>query len=152
VTRPGRGEAGSGVFSSAMGLVFFLGFLFLTTSALVTLYRTSAVSTAARDAARAAADAAVPAANGRSGAAAGATGDGPGARVCDDVVTRAAVEHARRLLGSGVRAEATCVGAAAVSVTVEAPRPTLGALLGRGPIRRHAEARFEARVVPGTAA
>ena len=144
---PADDEAGSGVLAAAMGLVFFLGFLFLTTSVLVTLYRTAAVTAAARDAASAAADAAVPV-----GGAPGGTGiDGPGARVCDGDVIQAAMEHVRRLLGGGVRAEASCIGASAVAVTIEAPRPTLGALLGRGPIRRTAEARFEARAAAGTA-
>jgi hypothetical protein len=124
-----------------MGLVFVLGFLFVTTSVLLTLFRTSAVSAAATDAAHAAARASSPAGG-------GATASGPGDRACDAAATSAATDLARRLLGADVRIEASCVDGAAVSVTVEAPRPTLGNLLGRGPIRRTAEARFEARQVP----
>jgi hypothetical protein len=134
-------EAGSGVLSSAMGLAFFLGFLFVTTSVLLTLFRTSAVSAAATDAAHAAARASAPAIG-----SAGARG--VGARACDAAATAAATDLAQRLLGTDVRVEASCVDGPAVSVTVEAPRPALGALLGRGPIRRTAEARFEARQVP----
>lgn len=130
------GERGSGVLSSAMGLVFFLGFLFLATSVLLTLYRTSAVAAAATDAAHAAARAAAP---GSSGGAAGV-----GERSCDATVTQTATDLARHLLGPDAHIDAACLDGA-VSVTVEAPRPSLGALVGRGPIRRTAEARFEAR-------
>jgi len=131
-------EKGSGVLSSAMGLVFFLGFLFLTTSVLLTLYRTSAVAAAATDAAHAAARASAPPSG--SGSARGV-----GNRACDATATAAATDLARHLLGSGASVEASCLDGSAVSVTVEAPRPKLGTLLGRGPIRRTAEARFEAR-------
>jgi hypothetical protein len=124
------------VLSSALGLAFFLGFLFLTTSVLLTLYRTSAVAAAATDAAHAAARAAGP------GSSVGASGVGD--RRCDATVIEAAGDLARHLLGPAARVDAACL-AGAVSVTVAAPRPSLGALVGRGPIRRTAEARFEAR-------
>ena len=124
------------MLSAAMGLVFFLGFLFLTTSVLLTLYRTSAVAAAATDAAHAAARATAP--------TSAADGSAVGERICDDAVTRTAADLARQLLGPDVSASATCAEGA-VSVTVEAPRPRLGALVGRGPIRRTAAARFEAR-------
>lgn len=140
-----RGERGSGVLSAAMGLVFVLGLLLLATSVLLTLYRTSAVAAAATDAAHAAARATAPASVSASvSASTTASVGGVGDRACDESVARTAVDLAHQLLGPDVRASAAC-GDGAVSVTVEAPRPSLGALVGRGPIRRTAEARFEAR-------
>jgi hypothetical protein len=124
---PAWSERGSGLFASAFGLLFFLGFLLVASQALLTLHEASAVRAVAFDAAHRAAEA-----------------RGPLQRSCTAVLEEQARLHAVDVLGSRARAEVRCVGDESVEVTVEMPAPPLVGLLGSTVVRRTAEVRFEA--------
>ena len=90
-----RNERGSGMLSSTLGLLYFLGFLTLTTQLTTSLYRTSVATGVAHDAAHAAAGARFEA-----------------GEVCDEAMLELARERATRLLGAARSAHITanCLG------------------------------------------
>ena len=123
-------ERGTGTLSSALGLLFFLGFLTLTTQLTTSLYRTSLVSGVAYDAAHAAAGARLE--SGES---------------CDEPMLEVARERAAALLGatSARRVTATCVGPD-LQIAISLRKPALLALAGNPDISRTIIVRSE-RVV-----
>ena len=115
-----RTERGSGMLSSTLGLLYFLGFLTLTTQLTTSLYRTSVATGVAHDAAHAAAGARFEA-----------------GEVCDEAMLELARERATRLLGAARSAHITanCLGPD-LQVSVSLRKPALLALGGRTDITR----------------